>query len=480
MLGKQVHARHLRVKRQTCMRLSLWLAGCMYILRSLLAESHCLAPSLAMASTSGPPVKVAVVGAGVAGLVCARELERAGFEVDVFEAAAQVGGRVRTEEVDGYQLDVGFQILIDSYPEVRRQLDLPALQLGAYAPGAVLASSGCLSVVANPLKCPLLLFQTLKSVLSWGILSSAADVLRLLRLALGWAVSDPYADLAKSDKAESTKVLFERLGFSSGIVQRFLRPFFEAIYVSPVEEQSAAMFVFVLRMLAFGSACLPARGMRAVPEQLAASLKRPVCLNTPVEAVEPKRLKHSGQWHDYSAVVAATEGPAACKLLGGLAEVRSTRSVTVYFGMAGPPPVKEPLIVLQSYGDLASEGCESRVVNIGFSSVAQPSYAPAGHSLAAVCVMGPRIEDEAWVRKEVEGMLGVDCASWRHLRTYDIACHQPVQLPLQEPDSAPIAIGGVFCCGDHRSSPTLDGAMRSGRRVAEHLQKVFLHDPVPN
>eukprot|EP00747_Dinoflagellata_sp_TGD_P198365 gnl/TRDRNA2_/TRDRNA2_71393_c0_seq1.p1 gnl/TRDRNA2_/TRDRNA2_71393_c0~~gnl/TRDRNA2_/TRDRNA2_71393_c0_seq1.p1 ORF type:complete len:417 (-),score=52.99 gnl/TRDRNA2_/TRDRNA2_71393_c0_seq1:161-1411(-) len=401
--------------------------------------------------------KVAVVGAGVAGLICARELERAGLSVEVFEAAAAVGGRVRTEDVDGYKLDVGFQILIDSYPEVRRQLNLKALELRSYAPGAVLANAGQLSIVAHPLKCPLLLLASVRTATQWGLLTSCFDVLRLLRLALGWLFSSPYSLLRPRLKLETTDEFLQHLGLSSMIVQRFLRPFFEAIYVTPLSEQSSAMFQFVLRMLASGQACLPANGMRAIPEQLASSLQRPVRLSTPVEAVKPNAVQ-----------VVAADWPRARELLRSLPAVCGTRSATWYFGLPKPAPVTAPLIVLQSYGAPSEpKDVQARVVNIGFSSIVQPSYAPAGHELAAVTVMGTS-QEESWVRAEVERILGTNCSTWRHLRTYDIGFHQPAQVPLPPPEckGKEVDIEGVFCCGDHRSNPTLDGAMRNGREVA--------------
>eukprot|EP00931_Biecheleriopsis_adriatica_P107741 TRINITY_DN82069_c0_g1_i1.p1 TRINITY_DN82069_c0_g1~~TRINITY_DN82069_c0_g1_i1.p1 ORF type:complete len:421 (+),score=60.39 TRINITY_DN82069_c0_g1_i1:49-1311(+) len=407
--------------------------------------------------------KVAVVGAGVAGLVCARELETAGVDVDLFEAAARVGGRVQTEDLEGYQLDVGFQILIDAYPEVRRQLNLPALKLRCFAPGAVLALRGRLSRLAHPLKCPGMLFQTIRTAFKWGLLGTCSDILRLLRLAMRWLFTGPYSALEASTQPEDTASFLTRMGFSFQIVQGFLRPFFEAIYVSPLREQSVFMFEFVLRMLATGRACLPERGMRAIPEQLAASLQKPVKLSSIVEEVGSSAVKVNGVWQNFDAVVVAAEWPAAAKLLN-LPVVAGTRSSTWYFGLPSPAPVLEPLIVLQSYGT-SEETAESRVVNIGFPSVVQQSYAPRGRELAAVTVMG-QLPSQHWVRTEIERILDIDVSTWHHLRTYDISYHQPAQVPLKRFEGLSLQVDGVSCCGDHCSNPTLDGAMRSGRFAA--------------
>lgn len=228
-------------------------------------------------------------------------------------------------------------------------------------------------------------------------------------------------------------------------------------------------------MLAVGNACLPARGMRAVPEQLASRLKRKISLSAPVEAVEAKRLKVAGEWRDYAAVVVAVDRPAASKLLPSLSKAEGTRSATFYFGLASPAPIEEPLIILQSPGSDADRANQSsRVVNIGFPSVVQKSYAPPGRELAAITVRGEPV-DEAWVKREVERILGVNCAAWAHIKTYDIGYHQPAQVPLTRPDEVPLQLDGVHCCGDHCSNPTLDGAMRSGRRTAEAVSQILGH-----
>jgi len=386
-------------------------------------------------------------------------------EVDVIEASDRVGGRVQTDHVQGFMLDRGFQILITAYPEVRRQLDLKALELRSFLPGAVLASNGKLSYVAHPLKCPRLLPEVIKTACGWGLLSSCLDVFRLLGLVSSWLCTDPYASLQLGDATpETTESYLAKRRLSRPMLQNFFRPFFEAIYVSRLEEQSSSIFQFVLRMIACGEAALPAKGMRAIPEQMSSRLKKGVELNAAVSSVTATSATINGERRTYDAVVVAAEWPAAAKLIS-LPQVQGTQSRTYYFRFPEPAPVTERLVILQTHGLEEAGGSEdTRLVNIAFPSVVQPSYAPRGEVLAAATTMGPA-KDEKWVLSEVERLLGVQTSAWEHLKTYDLRFHQPAQVGRS--DSIPVEKEGVFCCGDHMMSPTLDGAMLSGRTTAQ-------------
>lgn len=97
---------------------------------------------------------VIVIGAGLAGLRAARELIAAGHAVVVLEAADRVGGRVATDEVDGFLVDRGFQLLNPRYSEVRASVDLPALDLREFGRGVAVRTSRKLTVLADPTKHP--------------------------------------------------------------------------------------------------------------------------------------------------------------------------------------------------------------------------------------------------------------------------------------------------------------------------------------
>lgn len=194
-----------------------------------------------------------------------------------------------------------------------------------------------------------------------------------------------------------------------------------------------------------------------------------VSLQSPVAELQPRQLRVGKEWKRFDAVVLAADLPAASKLFPEIGSCKGTSSCTWYFALPSPPPVTEPLIVLNS--TLQDDGDGPRLVDVAFPSLVQPSYAPAGWDLAAVTVRGEGQGqvDEAWLRSELEALFGRSLP-WQLLRVYRLPFHQPSQsrdLSAREPRSA----SGVYLCGDHCAEPTLDSAMRSGRRAAEAVLK---------
>lgn len=404
---------------------------------------------------------VAVVGAGLAGLACATTLARRGIDVAVVEASDGVGGRVRSDRVDGFTLDRGFQVLLTAYPELHRQVDLAALELREFDPGALVWRSGRGSAVADPFRAPRHALAT-----ALAPIGSPIDKLRIALLRRQLRSCHP-AELLRGDDRTTAEALAER-GFSTAMIERFFRPLVGGIQLDPDLQASRRMFDIIFRMLADGAATVPARGMQALSDQLAAALpKGSVHLDSPVAEVSPGVVHIAdGRRVEARSVVVATEGPAAVTLLGadrlGVPEVRSRPVGCVWFA-ADRAPTDTRMIVLDG-------GSTGPVLNVAVMSNVAPEYAPPGRHLIAAAMPG-HVEGDlvGAARRQLRGWWGSQVDAWEHLRTHRIAHGQPDQSPPLRPRRRVTLGDGLYVCGDHRDTASIQGALHSGRRTAEAL-----------
>lgn len=398
-------------------------------------------------------VDVAIVGAGLAGLAAARHLHAKSFTVALLEAQDDVGGRVRTDLVDGFRLDRGFQILLTAYPELKRQVDLDALDLHNFDPGALVMMHGRSYAVTDPFRAPRGAVSTVRAPIG-----TIADKVRIALLRARTLRGDPRELLRGQDLP--TVVALRRAGFSETIINRFFRPLFGGIQLDPSLTTSRRMFDIIFRSLGEGDAAVPRLGMGALPKQMAERLPGLVHLNTKVASLDGRTVVTTdGRRIEARAVIIATELPAARDLIG-LQERVSRSAGAVYFA-ADDAPTDSRLVILDGTG-------KGPVLNAAVMSNIATSYAPAGKHLI-VAALPQRIEGdlESMARDQMRTWWGPQVDAWRHLRTYRIA-HAGVE---QRPPFSPkrnIAFGnGVFVCGDHRDTGSLQGALFSGRRCGE-------------
>ena len=403
---------------------------------------------------------VIVIGAGLAGLCCARRLQEHGLAPLVLDGSDGVGGRVRTDRVDGFLLDRGFQVLLTAYPTARATLDYTALDLRPFHPGALVRWGERFHRVADPWRHPLEAFGTV-----FGPVGSLADKLRVAALRRH-VLRGSLREIFQRPERTTIAALRE-MGFSDSMVDRFFRPFLGGVLLDPRLETSSHMFEFVFRMFASGDVVLPAWGMGAIPQQLAAGL--------PAEAVrtgaavatlaaDGVRLQ-SGECLSAGAVVVATDGSEAGRLLGGQWARGWNATTCVYFA-ADTSPVDEPILVLNGEGSGPAS-------NLCVPSVVAPSYAPAGAALISVNIPGDVREHESAlvdaVRDQLAGWFGAGVNRWRHLRTYRIPHAQPGQAPpvLAQLERPVRVRDNLYACGDHLDTSSIEGAMRSGQRAAD-------------
>ena len=410
---------------------------------------------------------VVIIGAGLAGLSCANRLHSDGRDFVLLEASDAVGGRVRTDQVDGFLLDRGFQVLLTAYPEAARVLNYDALDLKRFEPGSLIRTVDGFQRLSDPWRQP-------QRVLSTAVarVGSLFDKLCVGRLRLSAGRGTLQSLFERED--QTTELELRKLGFSEAMVSKFLRPFLGGVFLDHDLQTSCRMLYFVFRMFSQGDAALPSAGMAAIPNQLAGNLPSDsIRLNTRVTEIKDRNVVlDSGEVISCSDVVLATEQPAAAKLLPELKTDRAPRSVYCLYFAADESPVKDSLLVLNGMGS-------GPVNNLCVPSQVSASYAADGRSLISVTVLngGNATDDDDSLIKSVRQQLtewyGNVVDTWKHLRTYRIPYALPNQTtPAFNPPIQPSKLrSNLYVCGDYRANGSINGAMLSGRLTADELLK---------
>lgn len=411
------------------------------------------------------PTDVLIIGAGLSGLTAAIELQKAGKKVIVLEATETAGGRVRSETVDGFILDRGFQVLLTEYPETKEYLDYQKLRLRRFIPGAMLLKDGKKHRVADPVRCSSLALSSLFSPA--GTLGDKLKLMVLVKKLEGKKL----VEIFKQEEKTTMSALKEEYGFSDKMIRNFLQPFLAGIYLEDQLESSRRMFDFTIKMFSEGYAALPELGMNEIPLQLAGKLKEgTIRYNSRVKDIEENRLTlTTGEQLEAPNILIATEGSGLIKQY--LPEVKSSSHGTtnVYFS-ADKTPVRGAFLVLNTNPD-------RYVNNLTVLSEVSRTYAPPKKSLISVSINGITEENtQASIQKikeELSPYFGPAVRDWHHIKTYKIRYALPDQKHVQHQlaESSIQLREGLYICGDHLLNGSINGAMRSGAFAAKTILK---------
>ncbi len=416
------------------------------------------------ATRSAARPHVAIIGAGLSGLACARHLTLADIPFTIVEADDAVGGRVRTDIVSGFRLDRGFQVFLEAYPEAMRVLDYHRLRLRRFYPGAIVRAAGGFHLCPDPWRKPEHLLAGALSPI--GSLRDKLRVLSLRREVLKGSIGSLFAE-----PEISTMEYLRQRGFSERMIQRFFVPFYGGVFLDRDLSSSARMFLFLFRMFAMGHASVPEAGMGAIPAQLAGHIA-PGRLRVGAAAQEiHEGAVQLSTGHELLAdhIVVATER-GECNWLTKANHGAGSRAVACLYFAVPRPPFRHGAVILNGEG-------EGMIHNMAFMSQVSPSYGKGAEHLLSVTVLPPFPERDheviQQVRENLRAWFGDPALRWRHLKTYRINQAQPILRAgvLDQVHRTRELSDGTIVCGDHCDTVSINGALTSGRHAAELVMK---------
>ncbi len=400
--------------------------------------------------------KVAIIGAGVSGLVAAKVLEESGISPIIYESTDRVGGRVKTDLVDGYQLDHGFQVLLTNYPAAQKYLDFPSLQLQGFLPGAQIFYKGGGTVMGDAFRKFGFLFPTLLSFA--GSFGDKMKVLKLNKILKKKSIEAIFAEEEKS-----TMKYLQDFGFSNKIIQRFFKPFFSGIFLETELETSSRMFEFVYKMFGEGLAALPKGGIQRIPQHLAESLSSTeIKFNTEIGKVEGEHIFFKdGKKEQFDFTIIATE---PSKLISNMKnqDTEWKSCETLYF-TTNNRFISKPLI-----GLIADE--DSLVNNIFYHTTLQMDEKGEEELLSVTVVKGHDLSKKELIKRvqhDLEKYCGIN--ELKFLKLYSIPKALPnlkdIQYSIDPSES--MLTHYIFLAGDTQLNGSLNAAMLSGEAAAK-------------
>jgi hypothetical protein len=404
-----------------------------------------------------------IVGAGLAGLAAATHLAEHGVAACVVESGQTVGGRVRTDIVDGFRLDRGFQLYNPAYPEGQRVLDHDALALKPFIAGAQVRLRKRRARIADPRRQPTWLIPSALAPLGSPLAEARFAAYALSRSRL------PMAELEQAPDITAAQALREA-GVDSALMNRLLRPFLGGVFLESELSTSRRFMDLVLRSFVRGTPSVPSLGMGEIPEQLARNLPRPVLLQTPVTEIRDTAVITEHGTIACRAVIIATDPVAAATFIPGFV-APPARSVTTWYHR-----VPDGHHLADGHAVLTLDGAGGGpLINSVVLTHAAPSYSADGETLVSSSALGVHHSGDIdnRVRTHLARLYDTDTRAWEQIAVYPIPYALPAMSVPCEIRSPVRLAPGRYVAGDHRDTASIQGALVSGRRAAQSLLNDF-------
>lgn len=411
--------------------------------------------------------KIHIIGAGVSGLVAAATLEAKGYQPVILEASHTVGGRVKTDMVEGYQMDHGFQVLLESYPYAQKHLDYEALQLQKLQPGAVIFEYGKKYTIGDPVRNFGFLFSTLTANI--GSIGDKFKILKLNRQLKRKTIEKIF----ESQEATTLEYL-QDFGFTDTIIQKFFRPFFTGIFLEPDLQTSSRMFEFVYKMFGEGLATIPKAGAGAISEQLYKKLsKTDLQFDSRVTSISEKRIAlANGEEIDSDFIIIATHTDDLIPQMATTTEWKSCENL--YFKTN------------QKVIDGALIGLNARknafVNNIFYPTSIESASSQSNDELLSVTVVKKHdlpLEDLIlMVKDDLRNDFGITDTYFLKYYSINRALPDLQDLKYKRQPSESLIMRNMAIAGDQLLNGSLNAAMIAGEAAAEACHEVLSGEKV--
>ena len=408
--------------------------------------------------------KIFIIGAGIAGLIAALELEKAGFSPIILESSDAIGGRMKTDEVNGFLLDHGFQVLNTAYPEAKKYLDFQALKLKSFDPGAVIFEGKDSYIITDPMRNPLKILG-----MAFSKVGTFLDKVKMFTLTQ--ELKRKTNESIFNSPSLPTHQYLKDYGFSDQIIKNFFVPFFRGIFLEKSLNTSSRMFEFVFKMFALGNAAVPEKGMREIPAMIRQQLSTTqIYFNYPVERVEGKSIHlQNGEVLEADRIIIAIQPDKVMKQLQGQFSP-AHKVINLYFSL------QKSFMLRPMIGLLPGEHL---VNNIVFMNDVSKAYSGNGRALLSVTVLDCDLGEKELIKAvqtELEEISGIKGEYYKFLKAY----HIPYALPNLEdlkynvPFTECKITDHVFLAGDYLLNGSINAAMTSGRTAAEAVVHSYM------